>query len=856
MPRSFFGDYMAITPKNPFIKYNFVDRKVCLDNFKKAVDNIKLNKFNVLVYYGIAGIGKTSLRKEFIKYLQEYNEGNKNQDVTLPLILQQEIIWASLDLQLNKHREKSTFLVALKNDLQEEFKIDFPAFEIAHAIYWKKANPEISLRRDNYLFFEGNNVSDDIFGIVSQIPYFSIVPYVGRSLLKNLPDHLRKWWTKRGQEELKQLSEKEPLEIEEMLPYFWAQDLNNYLENTSKPAVLFIDTYEVLRENYSDDSYSLDKWIRKELISRFSQNVLWVICSKEALRWNEIDSEWDKYLIQYEVKKLFEKYCIEYLESREITNREIQEAIFEGSKGVPYYLELSADTYDKIVKIGEKPRPDNFGNSHQEIADRFFRYLNSEEKNLLNVLSISHFWDYNLFKCLVQEFNIGYPTTNYEDLCYFSFVVETENGRFQMHQLMRESLQKTQENKNPDSVKRTHEAIVKYYSNRLNRIDIKAITPEHEIALAEAFYHAKNVFGIGDLFNWFTNVLDPFYRAAFWQLITPMYEEMLQLLKTELGSDHIYVAIALNNLAELHRQNGEYKKALPLYKQACKIFEEKGEDKKTYSTTLNNLGLYYKEIGEYDKALLSYNKSLYISKIELGPQHPDVATTLSNLAGLYESIGDYDNAISHYMQALNIFKNHIGTEDQKYASTLNAFAELCRQIGDYKTSLTYHMEALKIRETVFGQEHPETGNSLYNLALLLLDMGEYDKALNNFDHVLRILNNWYSSEYPTIVDIHIASIFSNKAVLYSRMGNYDKALILYQQALTIRKDTLGPEHLDVVNTLNNLADLYYKIRNYDKAICLFEEALDILDIIERKLGIYHPHFTGVMNNLIVTYGKF
>ena len=197
---------MAITSKNPFKPHPFVDRIVCLKNFKEAVNNIRLRKYNVLVFYGVAGIGKTSLRKEFIKCLEAYNEKNKSQDATLSSNLQQEIIWTSIDLQFDKYRGKNTFLVTLKYDLQEKFEIDFPAFETAHAVYWKKTNPEIPLRKDNYLLFKGNNASDDIFGVVSQIPYFGIVPYVGRFLLKNLPDHLRKWWAKRGEEELKQLS--------------------------------------------------------------------------------------------------------------------------------------------------------------------------------------------------------------------------------------------------------------------------------------------------------------------------------------------------------------------------------------------------------------------------------------------------------------------------------------------------------------------------------------------------------------------------------------------------------------------------------------------------------------------------
>jgi tetratricopeptide (TPR) repeat protein len=364
------------------------------------------------------------------------------------------------------------------------------------------------------------------------------------------------------------------LEIEEMLPYFWAQDLNNYLENLSKTAVLFIDTYEVLRENYTDSSYSLDKWIREELIPRLPKNVLWVICGREALRWEKINMEWSEYLTQYEVEELLRKYCIEYLESRGITDKEIQEAIFKGSKGIPYYLELSADTYVRIIEKYEKPKPEDFGNNHQEIANRFFRFLSPEEKDSLNVLSIPHFWDYDLFKYLIKEFSIGYSTNNYEDLCSFSFIGKLENNKQQMHQLMQDCLQRTQIKKRPDSVKRIHKAILEYYGNKLDDIDIKTITKKQEIALTEAFYHAKKTFEAEDLFNWFVTVSDSFEKVAFWQLITPMSEEILQILETELGPKNSSVATSISNLALLYDNMGEYEKALPLYQRALEIYEK------------------------------------------------------------------------------------------------------------------------------------------------------------------------------------------------------------------------------------------------------------------------------------------
>jgi len=820
---------MVIAPKNHFKQYPFVDRESYIQTFIEAINSIGQKEFSVLVYYGVAGIGKTSLRKELSKYLEEYNCGYQNQ----------EVIWASIDLHLDKHREKNTFLVTLKTELQRKSKIKFPAFEIAHAIYWKKANPEIPLRKENYLFFEGDEAFDDFFGVVDKIPYFSIVPAAAR-LLKNAPDYLRKWWKKNGETELQQLSEKEPLEIEVMLPYFWAQDLNNYLERVSKPAVLFIDTYEALweRERGRGNFNARDEWVR-ELISNLSGSSLWVICGREELRWNEIDRDWEKYLEQYELEKLPEEDALDFLNHCGIKEEEIQRVILKGSEGVPYYLELAVDTYTEIVKIGS-PVPDNFARTRSEIFDRFMIYLSFPEQETLKVLSTPRFWNKDIFNALIEKFKTSYPLTAFSELNRFSFVQETE-GKLLLHPLMRESLQVYQDQELKEEV---HNFMCTYYSDQLKSIDIRRITQGHELALAEAFYHAKESLKAEDLLKWFTLISDRFMKAAFWQLIAGMYEEILQDIEKVSGSEKPDLAIALSNLASLYRHMGAYDEALKQYRRAFDIAKKVlGPEHPDTIVIQNNLAELYDNMGFYNEAREHYQTVLIITEKVIGPEHLDFAALLNNFAELYRHMGIYDKALEYHQRALKIRKKSCGPEHPDVAATLNNLAALYEKTGAYDEALNLSNEALKIREKFYGQNHPDVATTLNNLAELYRHMGNYDKALEYHQRALKIRKKSCGLEHPDT-----ANSLNNIATLYEKTEAYTDALEFYQRALNINEKILGPEHPDIAATLNNLAALYEKTRAYSKALQNYEKALQI---VEKILGPEHPDTIIIQNNLIL-----
>jgi tetratricopeptide (TPR) repeat protein len=766
----------------------FVDRKEFIEAFENAFRNIGQKDYSILVYYGVAGIGKTSLRKELPTLLVKNNESDGHT----------RVIWTSIDFATEQYRQPYKFLEVLSSQLRQKYGIKFNSFDIALATYWKKINPHNPLVKENY---SENSIVRDVLDICDEFVPVNLIPNVF-NLATSLPERYQKWALKR-KEEISKLPDLEPTKIYERLPVYLAHDLADHLQNTSESAVIFIDTYEALweKEREKGSFNSRDEWLR-ELIKNIQKSCLWVICGKESIRWEEVDEDWKNYLDQRKIGKLPEKDALDLLKQCGITEEDIQKVLIESSEGVPYYLELSIDIYRKI-KQKKQPTPGNFAKVPEGIFCRFVKYLDREEKETLKVLSVPRYWNRELFKILVEKFNTGYPATRFSKLHSFSFMDVDDKGKCSMHQLMRKSLQDYQD---PDLKKEVHNFMLDFYSNQLKDLDIKAITQENENALTEAFYHAKEALEAEDLLNWFISASDPFNRAAFWQLITPLYEEMLQILEAEFGPEHRSVATALNNLAILYSYMGDHEKALQLCERALNINEKVLDfQHPDVATNLNVLAAIYREMGDYEKALPLCERVLEIREKVLGSQHAGIAATLNNLASVYKEMGDYEKAFPLYQRALEIVEEVLGPQHLDVATTLNNLATIYRKVGNYEKALSLHKRALEIREKVLGLQHPD-----------------------------------------------VATTINDLAIIYEKMEDYERALTLYQRALDIYEKVLGPQHPSVATTLNNLAALYYHTERYEEALSLFERSLKI---VESKLGPAHPNFKTTEQNIQVLKAK-
>lgn len=764
----------------------FTDREEFISAFYRALETKISDEHKILMYYGVGGIGKTTLRKELTRIVEEKKPNT---------------VHTVIDLDTPTYREQETALFILRNNLHQKFKIHFPTFDIAYTIYWQKTHPQTPLTKYNFPLLTGVNAVANIMSVVGEMPYIGFIPKLtkafatGRSVYKE-------WWRKRGEKELKNLPNLEPKEISERMPMFWASDLRDYLSNNHKNAVIFLDTYEALWENVSAHGgfFMRDEWIR-ELVTNLPE-VIWIICGREKLRWDEQDEDWNKYISQHLLGQLSDKDSRFFLNSCGVNQTDVQNVIIKASKGVPYFLDLAVDTFYEInSKYNREPEVKDFAKTQQDVLNRFLRYLDKTEIQTLNVLSSARKWNVELFRILVSEFKTGYPITNMNELFRFSFINEGSiKGTWVMHDLMRETIQAKQD---PEILKMVHKHLFDYYVTKLANIDVKNITEENKSSLIEAFYHGKICSSPKEYIKWFIEISKDFDKAAEYKTIIPLFEDLIALIGEQNNDVQKELADAQIMLARLYEFNSRFDEAKFLLEKAInirrKIFGDKHHD---FGRVLNNLAVLYGKMGKYSESENILKQVLEMNKKEFGDDNIELANPMTNLGILYYYCGKYQEAEPLYKKVLEIREKILGEEHIDVAAALNNLGLIYFAEEKYREAEIIYLKALNIYKKNLGDEHPDVALKLNNLALAYEKQNKLEEAEKIYKNILSVYKKTFGDEH-----LNIAITENNYAKLFILKKDYLSAKKYLNNALSIFEKILDPDHPFIKETKNSLEEI-------------------------------------------------
>lgn len=820
----------------------FTNRENHFVSFNNAINSLKYKKYSVLSFYGVGGIGKTRLKEELIKIVEEKNI----------------IISSSLNFQQEEYKNVSTALYLLYKDLKSK-KIQFPTFEIAHAVHWQKIHPEQSISKSGLPYIEEGSFAFDIISITQDIPIVGFIPKIG-SMLYKAKNGFDKWWTKNGERELKLIQQLEPHQIEEYLPYYFALDLKDYLESHSKDIIFFVDTYESLWEKEEDRKkekfFSKDRWIRK-LIQNLPQT-LWVILGRERLKWDEVeeDVEWKEFLDQHLLGELSPNDANKFLEHCSIKEENIRNQIIQTSKGLPFYLDLQVDTYNRIIENGNIPSVDKFGKNYIDILERFSKYLSPTETETLKTLSCSKFWNRTIFKKIIKEFDTGFPLTAFRELLNFSFItevkIENEEDSYTIHQIMRAHLKA---NLDEDIRTDVHRLLLGHYEELLNveskeLLDLESktfieLTPRIVRFLDEILYHKKKIEKPEIYYQWLLEISQKLYG----KVNSTSIQDALEKAKNDLTfSDNYFLLIKISyEIARLYTWKNDDLDALNYFIQVgfnqinTVIKEKYGNNDEEISKNepelivlkTDFLFLQAELIQEFGSNNEAYN--LYLDAISIGKKIGYNPLQLSYVR-LLKDLGRIPEAEGFFYRELHnaIIQNDIENQALYYN-------EIGRLFGTQKLdniAKVYFAKSLSLYENIKGKEHNYYWIVRHRYTQCLISTGEAEKAQALLNDILE----WWKSNYGETY-FELGYIYLSLAKCEFTLKNYSLAIEYCFQVISLLSPKLGTSNTEVTESQLLICEIIQELNNNGGLHTggFDEDDIDLLNNMYDSLIIQYEH---------------
>lgn len=812
----------------------FAGRKIEIDNFRDFVEKwINSKDKKVLHFFGLPGIGKTSLRKELYENLFLFSDF--------------KIEKLCIDFEDSALRETFKGMAALRNSLD---KYKFPTFDIALLIYLEKTQGIKLQKSQGFEFLEevsflgesGAEIVKEAFKFAEIAPALEWIPKSFKFIHDVYYKYIKNRLHKHEKQFTEELYKKDTFEILKDLPKYFISDLERQLNG--EKAIIFLDTYESLFEQNSRSAlrYYTDTWVR-DLIRYSPSNIAWVLLSREPLHWKVTEPFlFNENVIEYEVTRFDEKESENFLRRYGVDDENLIRQLSNASSGIPFYLNLALELYGTNGKIRiDFYELDQQIKNSSDLVRKYFNYLQEDELLVLKYLSIPRYWDIELFKKIAKE--TSYTWQKYRNLFNFSFVHANPSTKtWKLERIMRELLY-NELNKDIflNEINRIHKETFMHYENLIEDIEereklMKNENGKHLINfLTEAFYHSSYFMATDEILQWFNNRLSDYliYPQLYHSLV-PLLEEVQLILKNEEFNDSVIKLDLHFSLSQVWLYLSRYNQAQEELDNADQLLKKMQnlniEEKMNLQARINQeygefyyFQNYYTEAEYYfEKALesLSYTGDAILSE--------EFIRASSYLASVYMQKKCYEKArqyLVNILEKLQSIENLHALDISDYS-----IAMVCQKLGILYLEIEETDESIKFlkasililtEDKSFGKKHYST---LYNMYYL----GEAYSQVNDFKNAIRIQNEILSirEELYEEDNLQIVQSLHKLGELYIReKSNVNEGLLLLKKAISICKD-IELEDSNAITTLySTMAFAYVELQDFSNAITMFNYVL-------------------------------
>ncbi|MGH3866844.1 MAG: hypothetical protein ACRDQ4_12025 [Pseudonocardiaceae bacterium] len=389
-----------------------LQRSLSAADLSPVIDR-SIPRMNVLVYFGVGGIGKTALSQELEHRFTGHDQGAPER--TRAAIRFDFAETAAFDIE--------SYVLRLRAGLGHLAR-SWPAFDIAFGIYWERAHPGEPLHE----FINHDSVLRRVarsVGLSEQIAATLVdiagVALPGAAKATQAMGGLLYGQAKKAVARHRILSKCELLgdlldadadfETLSYFPYLLAWELDR-LPPPQVRAMVLLDTFE---EVTSRNTRDLERWLQRSAF--LMPNVLFVITGRNRVDWadlaraDELDfvgaQRWPnlkagylgdeprQHLVGYLSPDDADGYLAAVLtqDDQPAISQGIRQRIVAASAGLPLYLDLAVTIYLDILARGETPTENNFGQPLPAVAAQILRDLEWGERDLLRAAALLEAFD-------------------------------------------------------------------------------------------------------------------------------------------------------------------------------------------------------------------------------------------------------------------------------------------------------------------------------------------------------------------------------------------------------------------------------------------------------------------------------
>ena len=287
-------------------------------------------------------------------------------------------------------------------------------------------------------------------------------------------------------------------------------------------------------------------------------------------------------------------------------------------------------------------------------------------------------------------------------------------------------------------------------------------------------------------------------------------------------------------LGEIFYQQGEYEKALEIFKDNLKMSLD-DNDSKNISSSLSAMGAIYFQSADYDKALEYNLQALKIRKKINNIK--GIAKSYNSLGAIHDTMGDYDKALEFYRDAIKVWETINDSSDM--APAVFNIANLYNTKGDLDNALKSTKDSIRLCKK--NKNKALLGYSYNLLGAILSNKKRLDESLKYLKKALKIKKELNEPE-------GIASALKSIGIIYYSKGQYKQAMVFHKKSLKVRKE-IGYK-VGVAKSLRHLGDTFKKVGDYNQSIDSYKESLRIMQSIED-----HKESSRLMNKLGNIYRK-